>query len=65
MKEEGRTWGCSSDGRASALQAEGQEFDSLHLHQAFFGAEHEKSNLDSVTKFNRGAIRQMVCGANY
>ena len=25
--------GCSSDGRADALQASGQEFDSLHLHQ--------------------------------
>ena len=25
--------GCSSDGRAGALQASGQEFDSLHLHQ--------------------------------
>ena len=27
------TWGCSSVGRASALQAGGQEFDSPHLHQ--------------------------------
>ena len=26
-------WGCSSVGRAPALQAGGQEFDSLHLHQ--------------------------------
>ena len=26
------TWGCSSVGRASALQAGGQEFDSPHLH---------------------------------
>ena len=26
-------WGCSSVGRASALQAGGQEFDSPHLHQ--------------------------------
>ncbi len=25
--------GCSSDGRAGALQASGQEFDSPHLHQ--------------------------------
>jgi len=25
--------GCSSVGRASALQAEGQRFDSAHLHQ--------------------------------
>ena len=27
------TWGCSSAGRAPALQAGGQEFDSPHLHQ--------------------------------
>ena len=27
------TWGCSSVGRAPALQAGGQEFDSPHLHQ--------------------------------
>ena len=26
-------WGCSSAGRAPALQAGGQEFDSPHLHQ--------------------------------
>ena len=26
------SWGCSSVGRASALQAGGQEFDSPHLH---------------------------------
>ena len=25
-------WGCSSVGRAPALQAGGQEFESLHLH---------------------------------
>ena len=27
------SWGCSSAGRASALHAEGQEFDPPHLHQ--------------------------------
>ncbi len=27
------TWGCSSAGRAPALQAGGQGFDSPHLHQ--------------------------------
>ena len=27
-------WGCSSVGRAPALQAGGQEFESLHLHTA-------------------------------
>ena len=28
-----KRWGCSSAGRAPALQAGGQEFDSPHLHQ--------------------------------
>ena len=32
-KEEVRQWGCSSAGRAPALQAGGQEFDPPHLHQ--------------------------------
>ena len=27
-----RIWGCSSAGRAPALQAGGQGFESLHLH---------------------------------
>ena len=27
-------WGCSSVGRAPALQAGGQEFESLHLHSS-------------------------------
>ena len=32
-KREGpHPWGCSSVGRAPALQAGGQEFESLHLH---------------------------------
>ena len=30
------SWGCSSVGRASALQAGGQEFDSPHLHQSIY-----------------------------
>ena len=30
--------GCSSAGRAPALQAGGQEFDSPHLHQAYHKA---------------------------
>ena len=29
-------WGCSSAGRAPALQAGGQEFDSPHLHHNLF-----------------------------
>ena len=28
-----RRWGCSSAGRAPALQAGGQRFDPAHLHQ--------------------------------
>ncbi len=33
IKNKGKsTWGCSSAGRAPALQAGGQEFDSPHLH---------------------------------
>ena len=28
-----KIWGCSSAGRAPALQAGGQEFDPPHLHQ--------------------------------
>ena len=32
--------GCSSAGRAPALQAGGQEFDSPHLHQRTHGFEH-------------------------
>ena len=27
-----KSWGCSSVGRASALQAGGQGFEALHLH---------------------------------
>ena len=34
-KPEHRKWGCSSAGRAPALQAGGQEFDPPHLHQIF------------------------------
>ena len=32
MREGPHPWGCSSVGRAPALQAGGQEFESLHLH---------------------------------
>ena len=31
-------WGCSSAGRAPALQAGGHGFESHHLHQSFFKA---------------------------
>ena len=29
----GKMWGCSSAGRAPALQAGGHRFDPVHLHQ--------------------------------
>ena len=32
-------WGCSSVGRAPALQAGGREFESLHLHSKAFAFE--------------------------
>ncbi len=38
-------WGCSSVGRASALQAGGQEFDSPHLHHTFVAAHCVRHNL--------------------
>ena len=31
------TWGCSSAGRAPALQAGGQRFDPAYLHQRLEG----------------------------
>ena len=31
----GKKWGCSSVGRAPALQAGGHEFESHHLHSVF------------------------------
>lgn len=34
LDPQAETWGISSIGRASALQAEGQEFDSPMLHSA-------------------------------
>ena len=33
MRNTREIWGCSSAGRAPALQAGGQGFESLHLHQ--------------------------------
>ena len=41
-------WGCSSAGRAPALQAGGQEFDSPHLHHGFFKA---KLNIDNLIQY--------------
>ena len=45
-------WGCSSVGRAPALQAGGHEFESHHLHsEVFTSGSHRKMNtyLDNFT----------------
>ena len=44
-------WGCSSAGRAPALQAGGQEFDPPHLHQR---------DTKGRTKRSYGRIAQVV-----
>ena len=44
-------WGCSSVGRAVALQAIGQEFDSPQLHQP---------NLNELWLEQRGRVAQLV-----
>ena len=46
-------WGCSSAGRAPALQAGGQEFDPPHLHQ---GRRDEKTDV----RDNYGLVAQVV-----
>ena len=51
-------WGCSSVGRAPALQAGGQEFESLHLHSVLLRSKHfEKLTLFSVTAFHAYTIK--------
>ena len=44
-------WGCSSAGRAPALQAGGHRFDPVHLHQ--------RLKIDAAEKLN-GLIAQVV-----
>ena len=42
-------WGCSSAGRAPALQAGGRQFDSVHLHHgrnAASSSEENRKNLE-------------------
>ena len=47
-------WGCSSVGRAPALHAGGQEFESLHLHQAHNrGVEDFKEIFHNFSKFSK------------
>ena len=45
-------WGCSSAGRAPALQAGGQEFDSPHLHHNLFLRDKYEWELKKVNKVN-------------
>ena len=48
------TWGCSSVGRAPALHAGGQEFESLHLHQAHNrGVKDFKEIFHNFSKFSK------------
>ena len=49
-----RIWGCSSAGRAPALQAGGRQFESVHLHQ---GAGREVARPSSA---GHGLIAQVV-----
>ena len=40
----GKMWGCSSAGRAPALQAGGHRFDPDYLHHGIEGLERELTN---------------------
>ena len=53
-----KVWGCSSAGRAPALQAGGHGFDSHHLHQRSKGLRSE-SETRYIEKLN-GLIAQVV-----
>ena len=49
-------WGCSSAGRAPALQAGGQEFDPPHLHQRAS----EDEGTTTVARNWHGLVAQVV-----
>ena len=55
-------WGCSSAGRAPALQAGGQEFDSPHLHQTFLS-----SYLDNCIKMleNTSFLKEILTNLEF
>ena len=61
-REEGHTpWGCSSVGRAPALQAGGHGFESHHLHQRIGSANNlEVSSVKSkdITRWEREAKKK-------
>ena len=48
-------WGCSSAGRAPALQAGGHGFESHHLHQPQVAAP-KKEKVDGSTPFSKSGI---------
>ena len=48
-------WGCSSVGRAPALQAGGQEFESLHLHEAM------RSAKSKIRKALKACFQKVLC----
>ena len=52
-------WGCSSVGRAGALQASGRRFDPVQLHHNIYFVEREKMAVpkSKITKSRRGMRR--------
>ena len=53
------TWGCSSVGRAPALQAGGQEFEPLHLHRNYVPKQEDSSPRLHFDKFIPTAIQSI------
>ena len=54
LKELCTPWGCSSAGRAPALQAGGQEFDSPHLHHRAKEAKNLTTDVQSTRACSSG-----------
>ena len=52
-------WGCSSAGRAPALQAGGQEFESPHLHH-FVLMRNAKTSIRRKRQFIVGVVKDGV-----
>ena len=57
----GFIWGCSSVGRAPALQAGGQEFESLHLHVSNEQCSYVKTDTEQV--YLRGCMDSRINSA--
>ena len=69
MRAPMETWGCSSAGRAPALQAGGHGFESHHLHQGTEGFLKKEPfgsliRRDSKNERNRGTVRWTVTTAS-